>query len=301
MQPIQGGLTFSKWSRRCHLATRTTSSWGRPRSPTPRSTRTSRRWRWPSANPLGGVAPLSVQFTGSGSSDPEFTTLTYSWDFGDGGNSTQADPAHTYSNPGTYTATLTVTDQRNGVATATVHSDRDSDRPVRQRPHRSGRGLRRRRLLHGRLPVRGCGRGLPPGGQRLRRGGDLLGLQRHLPGRRSGRFRHPVPAGRGRVRRGRDLHRLEPGLPDGRLRRYQHSVPAAREPLRRGGDLHRDRRLVPGRCQGRRTARAAAMATPATASRPARAAPAPPGRRWSATTAIRAPTTPAIPPAAASS
>src|SRR5262249_56042968 len=73
-----------------------------------------------SVSPLGGVAPLAVQFTGSGSSDPEFTTLTYSWDFGDGGNSTQANPSHTYANPGTYTATLTVTDQRNGTASQSV-------------------------------------------------------------------------------------------------------------------------------------------------------------------------------------
>ena len=73
-----------------------------------------------SVSPLGGVAPLAVQFTGSGSSDPEFTTLTYSWDFGDGGNSTQANPTHSYTSPGTYTATLTVTDQRNGTATKSL-------------------------------------------------------------------------------------------------------------------------------------------------------------------------------------
>jgi len=69
------------------------------------------------ATPPGGRAPLSVQFTGSGSADPDFT---YSWDFGDGSNSTQADPQHTYTTAGTYKATLTVTDQRNGVGTATV-------------------------------------------------------------------------------------------------------------------------------------------------------------------------------------
>src|SRR5262249_58464996 len=65
-------------------------------------------------SPLGGVAPLNVQFTGSGSSDPEFTTLLYNWDFGDGGSSTQANPQHTYPIPGTYTRTPTVPTQRNG-------------------------------------------------------------------------------------------------------------------------------------------------------------------------------------------
>src|SRR5262249_6059368 len=69
------------------------------------------------ATPPGGRARLSVQFRGSASADPDFT---YSGDFGDGSNSTQAAPQHTYTTAGTYKATLTVTDQRNGVGTATV-------------------------------------------------------------------------------------------------------------------------------------------------------------------------------------
>ena len=116
MQPIQGGLTFSKLDRRRDRPTSHDFLVG-----TTSATYTAQYVNQPpvavaSVSPLGGVAPLTVQFTGSGSSDPEFTTLTYSWDFGDGGNSTQADPAHTYTSPGTYTATLTVTDQRNGTA-----------------------------------------------------------------------------------------------------------------------------------------------------------------------------------------
>ncbi|MFA5862851.1 MAG: putative Ig domain-containing protein, partial [Candidatus Thermoplasmatota archaeon] len=35
---------------------------------------------------------------------------SYSWDFGDGGNSTQREPIHAFALPGTYAATLTVTD-----------------------------------------------------------------------------------------------------------------------------------------------------------------------------------------------
>lgn len=35
--------------------------------------------------------------------------MEYSWDFGDGATSTEANPSHTYSEPGTYTVTLTVT------------------------------------------------------------------------------------------------------------------------------------------------------------------------------------------------
>src|SRR5262249_5519784 len=118
VQPIQGGLTFSQWTdgvtSNVHDFLVGTNS----------VTYTASYVNQPpvavaAASPLGGVAPLAVQFTGSGSSDPEFTTLVYSWDFADGGRATQATPQPTYANPGTYTATLTVTDQRNGVGTAT--------------------------------------------------------------------------------------------------------------------------------------------------------------------------------------
>jgi PKD repeat protein len=64
-----------------------------------------------SATPASGNAPLTVQFTGSGSYDPDGRDLAYSWDFGDGSAvSTQADPAHVYQQKGTYTAVLTVVD-----------------------------------------------------------------------------------------------------------------------------------------------------------------------------------------------
>ncbi|MCR4405041.1 MAG: PKD domain-containing protein [Candidatus Acetothermia bacterium] len=66
-----------------------------------------------SANPTKGVAPLEVQFDSAGSSDPDARTgetLKYSWDFGDGAKDTTAKPKHTYQNPGTYAAKLTVTD-----------------------------------------------------------------------------------------------------------------------------------------------------------------------------------------------
>src|SRR5262245_36881132 len=119
VEPIQGGLTFSQW------ADGVTSNAHEFLVGTTPVTYTAQYVNQPpvavaSVSPLGGVAPLAVQFTGSGSSDPEFTTLTYSWDFGDGGNSTQANPSHTYANPGTYNATLTVTDQRNGTATKSL-------------------------------------------------------------------------------------------------------------------------------------------------------------------------------------
>jgi glucose/arabinose dehydrogenase/PKD repeat protein len=63
-----------------------------------------------SANPTSGPTPLTVAFSSSGSSDPEGQPLTYSWAFGDGASSTEANPSHTYTSPGAYQARLTVSD-----------------------------------------------------------------------------------------------------------------------------------------------------------------------------------------------
>jgi len=66
-----------------------------------------------SADRLTGEAPLEVLFTGSSSYDPEGSELSYSWDFGDGHTSLWPDPPmHTYVDPGTYTVTLTVTNEK---------------------------------------------------------------------------------------------------------------------------------------------------------------------------------------------
>ncbi len=74
-------------------------------------------WKAPNQAPIANAgadqtvsANVSVQFNGSASSDPDGDTLTYYWTFGDGGTSTSCNPVHTYTSPGTYTATLTVND-----------------------------------------------------------------------------------------------------------------------------------------------------------------------------------------------
>lgn len=64
-----------------------------------------------SAYPTSGKAPLTVDFTGSGSTDPDEDSISYHWDFGDMTSSTDADPAHTYNSRGTYVVVLSVTDE----------------------------------------------------------------------------------------------------------------------------------------------------------------------------------------------
>lgn len=71
------------------------------------------------AAPLTGVAPLEVTFTGSNSTD-DVGVVTYAWDFGDGGTSTEGDPTYTYNTADTYTVTLTVTDGGDLTSTATL-------------------------------------------------------------------------------------------------------------------------------------------------------------------------------------
>jgi glucose/arabinose dehydrogenase len=65
------------------------------------------------ANPTSGAAPLTVAFDGSGSSDPDGDPITHAWDLdGDGAydDSTAVRPTHTYTQSGSYTARLRVTD-----------------------------------------------------------------------------------------------------------------------------------------------------------------------------------------------
>jgi PKD repeat protein len=71
-------------------------------------------------NRTNGPAPLTVQFTGSNSTDPDpGDSIRFEWDFGDGSPmSEEANPTHTYTAPGTYTAVLKVLDS-SGQSTST--------------------------------------------------------------------------------------------------------------------------------------------------------------------------------------
>lgn len=56
-------------------------------------------------NRVSCQAPLIVSFTNQSTGN----NLTYSWDFGDGGSSSAANPVHTYTTPGVYNVGMTVT------------------------------------------------------------------------------------------------------------------------------------------------------------------------------------------------
>jgi cytochrome c len=75
-----------------------------------------------SATPTSGSAPLTVRFSSAGTSDPDGDPITYAWDFTSDGtvDSTAANPTHTYTSNGEFTATLTVRDSTGRSANASV-------------------------------------------------------------------------------------------------------------------------------------------------------------------------------------
>ncbi|GGL21312.1 hypothetical protein Sme01_68940 [Sphaerisporangium melleum] len=74
------------------------------------------------ATPKSGVAPLKVDFTATATDPDGDEPLTYKWNFGVNGapEPTTANASYTYNAPGTYTATVSVTDAKGAVATAKV-------------------------------------------------------------------------------------------------------------------------------------------------------------------------------------
>ncbi|HOL41273.1 MAG TPA: PKD domain-containing protein [Methanospirillum sp.] len=60
-----------------------------------------------SADPRTGEAPLTVRFTDLSTGNPTM----WAWDFGDGATDMVANPTHVYTKPGTYSVTLTASNQ----------------------------------------------------------------------------------------------------------------------------------------------------------------------------------------------
>lgn len=76
------------------------------------------------------VAGDPVAFDAGRSFDVDGTIVSYEWSFGDGETETGPMPAHVYAQAGTYTATLTVTDDHGAVGTDAAAIAVFGDHPV---------------------------------------------------------------------------------------------------------------------------------------------------------------------------
>ncbi|MDQ6740271.1 MAG: PKD domain-containing protein, partial [Actinomycetota bacterium] len=88
----------------------------------------------PSAAFTSTVHDLSVEVDGSASTDPDGSVASYAWAFGDGGTAQGAATAHTYAAAGTYTVTLTVTDDKGATGVQTAAVTATTPPPVNQAP-----------------------------------------------------------------------------------------------------------------------------------------------------------------------
>jgi len=109
--PVEGGLYYISWAS---VLRKISWSAGGNQPPVARI----------AVNKTYGPGPLTVQFTGSGSSDPESQALAYRWNFGDGtAESTAANPSHVFAPgsgaPAKFVVTLTVTDSSNASSQST--------------------------------------------------------------------------------------------------------------------------------------------------------------------------------------
>jgi PKD repeat protein len=68
----------------------------------------------PTATFSSNVVNLRADFDATSSSDADGTVASYAWDFGDGKTGEGSTVEHVYPNPGSYSVTLTVTDDRGG-------------------------------------------------------------------------------------------------------------------------------------------------------------------------------------------
>lgn len=92
-------------------------------------------------NASGVVVPVNVDFDASDSSDCDGTITSYDWDFGDGSTAQGSIASHTYNNPGTFTVTLTVSDDQGNTATFSETLELTDGSPVSHWPLNEGSGV----------------------------------------------------------------------------------------------------------------------------------------------------------------
>ena len=70
------------------------------------------------ANPIEDCVPFDVDFTNNTSN--QSSEVTYAWDFGNGETSTEESPTYSFTDPGTYNVSLTVTNDQKCTDIATI-------------------------------------------------------------------------------------------------------------------------------------------------------------------------------------
>ncbi|HSV40648.1 MAG TPA: PKD domain-containing protein [Nocardioidaceae bacterium] len=83
----------------------------------------------PEAAFTSSVDEVTVDVDGSASTDPDGSIASYAWNFGDGATASGPTATHTYADGGTYTVTLTVTDN-DGATDSVSHDVQVQDPPV---------------------------------------------------------------------------------------------------------------------------------------------------------------------------
>ncbi len=80
---------------------------------------------------------MPIQFAAFASTDSDGTIVSYDWDFGDGQTAPGISATHAYTNNGTFTVRLTVTDDLGGLDTTsvTIHIGNRAPKIIAATPH----------------------------------------------------------------------------------------------------------------------------------------------------------------------
>lgn len=120
-------------------------------------------------NRVRGVPGVPVQLNGSQSFDADGSIVSYAWDFGDGSTGAGSQISHAYAAPGTYTVTLTVTDDQGttgiGTTTATISESsptQDFGTPIHVNPNVPGSPIVQLTVSDGQVYVGWVGPGATP-------------------------------------------------------------------------------------------------------------------------------------------
>ena len=89
--------------------------------------------------PYSGNVNEAISFKSDGSKDEDGKITSYKWEFGDGTVSNEQNPTHVYTKEGTYTAKLTVTDDKGltNTVTTNVTVQKKEDNSVEKEPNNS--------------------------------------------------------------------------------------------------------------------------------------------------------------------